>query len=43
MSTNLVIASRISPVNINAFDRERRSVLSGILSGNKSLSDFVEV
>jgi hypothetical protein len=39
--TNLVIASRFSPININAFDKERRSILQGILKVTKSLSDFV--
>jgi len=40
--TNLIIASRFSPININAFDKERRSILEGILKGNKSLSDFID-
>lgn len=39
---NLIIASRFSPININAFDNARRSILEDILKGNKSLSDFIE-
>lgn len=40
--TNLIIASRFSPMNINAFDKERRSILKGILKGSAPLSDFVD-
>lgn len=39
---NLIIASRFSPINNNAFDKVRRSMLRGILDGSKSLLDFID-
>lgn len=39
---SLVIASRSSPINCNAFDAERSSILEGTISGQKSLADLVD-
>jgi len=41
--TSLIIASRTSPINKNAFDKYREAFLKDILHGEKSIDAFIEI